>query len=321
MGSRRLGSTSPRCPVTGRHSGVGMTGTRPLTALALLLLAEAACILPGAISPTPFVFPTPNLTLTAIFAPTGTPVLANATPTEVHAVASTTPIESEAAATPYVSISRANGRPVTASLITSPPSIDGNLDEWISDSFSAGEVTFGSQAWTGGDDASAVYRLAWDSQALYVGIQVTDDEYVQGASGAGLYRGDSAEILVDANLPGDFTSTALSADDYQVGFSAGDDPAGGVGEAYRWYPANSSGSLRSVSVASAELDSGYVLEIKIPWEVFDLSPKSGDHLGFVLSISDNDKAEESEQQSLVSSVSTRILSDPTTWGTLILGGG
>ncbi len=59
-------------------------------------------------------------------------------------------------------------------------------------------------------------------------------------------------------------------------------------------------------------------EVAIPWTVFEVKPKSGQHFGFVLSISDNDNASANAQQTMVSNVKTRILVDPTTWGDLTL---
>lgn len=281
-------------------------------------LAAAACVLPGTVSPTAFIFPTPNLTLTAIFGPTETlpPTEAPLDGQTTLTAAASDPAET---ATRSSGALRPNGRPVTAALIDSPPSIDGDLGEWTSDLFSASEVTFGAGSWTAGVDLSAVYMLTWDSQALYIGVQVTDDDYVQQARGATLFRGDSVEILLDTELGADFNSRSLSADDYQIGFSAGDDPGSGDTEAYRWFPSNRSSSLGAVSVAARASGDGYTLEIRLPWSEVDFSPSAGDHLGFVLSVSDNDQPGTSEQQSLVSSVSTRLLSDPTTWGTLILG--
>jgi hypothetical protein len=49
-----------------------------------------------------------------------------------------------------------------------------------------------------------------------------------------------------------------------------------------------------------------------------VTPLAGGRYGFALSLSDNDVAGSSTFQSMVSSVDTRELTDPTTWGTLIL---
>ena len=44
----------------------------------------------------------------------------------------------------------------------------------------------------------------------------------------------------------------------------------------------------------------------------------GNEYGFALSVSDNDLSEVAVQQSMVSSSSGRLLTDPTTWGILRL---
>ena len=62
----------------------------------------------------------------------------------------------------------------------------------------------------------------------------------------------------------------------------------------------------------------YRVEAAIPWNVFELSPVNGTHYGFCMSVSDNDNPGENAQQSMVSNVATRHLTDPTTWGDLQL---
>jgi hypothetical protein len=74
-----------------------------------------------------------------------------------------------------------------------------------------------------------------------------------------------------------------------------------------------------VTVAGKATPQGYDLEARIPWTTFSLTPAEGARYGFALSISDNDLAGTAAQQSMVSSVSTRKLTNPTTWGTLALG--
>jgi hypothetical protein len=71
-------------------------------------------------------------------------------------------------------------------------------------------------------------------------------------------------------------------------------------------------------VRSAKTAEGYALEASIPWTVLGATPVAGARYGFALSASDNDVASAAAQQSLVSSVRTRTLLDPTSWGTLIL---
>lgn len=300
-----------------------MNGVRSAThqagmVLAALLISISACALPGAVAPTPFDFPTPHLTLTAIFAPTASDAPPSTALPEAPVTATEAPTGPASSATSAPERVRPNGRPVVAQWVSTPPQIDGGTTEWSSDRYSLTEVTFGIANWSGGDDLSGTYMLAWDEQALYLAVEVMDDLYVQGASGETLFRGDSVEVLLDMELDQDFVSRSLSGDDFQIGFSAGPRLGQPTTEAYRWYPAALNSTLSQVELASSPRADGYVLEIKLPWEAVRGTVRPQSHFGFVLSLSDNDRAGESEQQTLVSSASTRSLTDPTTWGTLIL---
>ncbi len=287
-----------------------------------LAVSMAACGLPGAAQPTPFVFPTPNLTHTAIFAG-----LATETPAEATQPPPETPLPTIATIEPVITVlpsptlsplsSRPNGSPVTADYLATAPTIDGVLGEWTTTAYTANQVVFGAAAWTGTSDLSAAYYVGWDSGNLYLAARVTDDRHVQVSSGRYLYKGDDVEIQLDTDLPGDYYSTTLSADDYQIGLSPGDFAARPA-EAYRWYPAALEASLPTVAVAARKTDQGYDLEARIPWSVFGVTPAGGTTYGFALSFSDNDRAGSAVQQSMVSSVATRRLQNPTTWGTLIL---
>ncbi|OGO13544.1 MAG: hypothetical protein A2Y93_17305 [Chloroflexi bacterium RBG_13_68_17] len=293
--------------------------------LLILLLAAtvAGCTLPGAALPTPFTFPTPNLTLTAIFAPTETstpePPTPEVPPTEtatgaVPTLPGGTP---GATATSGVYSSRPNGSPITAPFMAAAPTIDGNTSEWTGAAYTADRATYGAANWSGTSDLSATYFLGWDTNHLYLAVRVRDDRFVQAASGRYLYRGDSVEMLLDVNLATDYTSNTLSSDDYQLGLSPGNF-ASLPTEAYLWYPASSEGARTSVAVRARTTTDGYELEASIPWSVFGVVPSDGSRFGFAFSVSDNDAPGTTTQQSLVSGVSTRRLTNPTTWGTLIL---
>ena len=294
--------------------------------LAPLLLAAAAigCDLPGATPPTAFVFPTPNETLTAIFAPTATPGGATVIPATAPPIIPPTvltPAGPSAPSTATVSglSTRPNGVVVQAERVESAPSIDGALSEWTAFPYKADQVVFGASRWTGASDNSGAFAVAWDAAYLYLAVRVTDDKYVQTATGDDIWMGDGVEVQLDADLPVDFYTASLSADDYQVGLSAGN--FGGIApQSYRWYPSSKQTALTTVTVAGKATPQGYDLEARIPWTTFSVTPTEGARYGFTLSISDNDAAGTAAQQSMVSSVSTRKLLNPTTWGTLALGG-
>jgi hypothetical protein len=161
-------------------------------------------------------------------------------------------------------------------------------------------------------------RVGWDKNYLYLGVRVIDATYVQNASGANLYKGDSVEILLDTNVSADYYLASLSSDDYQLGISPGSPTAGQNMAAYLWYPASAEGPRGNVLIAARPRDDGYVIEAAIPWGIFGVTPFNGQHFGFAFSVSDNDNPNQNVQQSMVSSSPIRILTDPTTWGDLVL---
>ncbi len=312
-----------------------------LLPILLLALGIEACTLPGATSPTPFSFPTPNLTHTAIFSTPSTPYVEPPTNTPVVVLTGETPItpseggQATATVTPEDSgetpldtsipeatsstlNSRSNGTAVTAAYRSGSITIDGDLSDWTTTPYTADEtVPYAGSGWSGPSDASATFYLAWDADYLYIAVKRTDDTFVQTSWGRYMYKGDDIEIQLDTDLAGDFYTASMSQDDYQIGLSPGNfgslDP-----EVYRWFPRSLEAWVSSAEIAAEKDGSGYNLEAKIPWSAFSLSPAAGSHFGFALSLSDNDTAGVSTWQSMISNVNTRRATDPTTWGTLIL---
>lgn len=201
-----------------------------------------------------------------------------------------------------------------------PPAIDGELSDWPTERSSLAHPVFGAGNRSGGEDLSASYGVGWDPTSLYLAIEINDDVFVQEGTGRSLFQGDSAELLFDVELAADFSSAELNSDDFQIGFSPGDF-AGGSPEAYRWFPRSVEGRLTTVALSAQSLPDGYQLEGSVPWAVVGVTPNAGDCFGYALSVSDNDQASALSQQSMVSTVPTRNLTDPTTWGTLILADG
>lgn len=311
--------------ITGRQLDQSMKIS--ILLLAALTLVLVGCTLPGASSPTPFSFPTPDLTLTAMFGGSASPAPAAATSTRTPVVQAT--LEASATApeptarpsdtlAPGTTDTRPNGSPIEARQLGSAPTIDGDLSDWTRSSGELENVVFGASNWSGDSDVSATYYIGWTSDALYLAVRVTDDHLVQVSSGSQMFKGDIVEIQLDRDLEGDFFSNSLSGDDFQIGLSPGN--FGSIGpETWRWYPVGQTGLLTSVSIEVSSTTNGYTLEARIPWSTFGLAPSAGDRFGFTLSVSDNDLSGAPVQQSMISSVSSRTLTNPTTWGTLVLG--
>jgi hypothetical protein len=300
---------------------------------ALALSANlAACNFPGSPEPTPFVFTTPDRTLTAIYAP-----LLTLTPEPVQAHTSTPQIPSPSPPIVEISPTREVSTPATVTLtrtapllrsagsieteyLDNPPILDGSLDEWNLTTYPVSHVVYGAGAWSNDNDLSAIVMVGWDSSNLYLGVRVMDDRYVQDARGVNLFKGDSLEVLLDADLAGDFNDSRLNDDDYQLGISPGSPYPGENPEAYLWYPSAKQGNRQDVRIASRAREGGYDVEVAIPWSLFGISPENENTYGFAFSVSDNDQPSEQVQETMVSTISTRRLADPTTWGSLLLVG-
>lgn len=311
-----------------------MAGRLRLITLLLLATMIGACTLPGAATPTPFTFPTPNLTHTAIFAASPTPGQ-EGTPEPGESPQATSDLDNppgtdepqdDGTALPTSTVRsgtgnqvRDNGVLINAAYFSSPPTIDGELGEWGSiTAYDANQtVPSGGENWTGAGDLSATFYVGWDANYLYLAVRRSDDTFVQLSYGRYLFRGDDVEIQIDADLSGDFFSGVMSSDDYQIGLSPGNfstlDP-----EAYRWYPTYLEGWVYTATVAAKQVGTGYDLEARIPWSALGITPSEGAAYGFALALSDNDQAGKSVWESMVASVGTRTLTDPTTWGTLKL---
>ena len=197
--------------------------------------------------------------------------------------------------------------------------IDGDLSEWGALPYAINAATYKPENISGASDNSATFGLGWDATYLYVAVNVIDDVYVQTQTGNAIYKGDSLEILFDADLRGDFNVNSLNGDDIQLGLSIGNpSTANPAAQTFIWYPSRLAGAPGGVRLAGKLTSNGYTVEAAIPWTALTASCSANNRYGFVISVSDNDVPNTADQQSLISSVATRKLFDPTSWGTLTL---
>jgi len=338
---------------------MGKIKLRHFIMLFTVLVVLTGCTLPGFSTPTPFTFPTPDKTMTALFEPTlDAPATSAASASDSTGQATATPKavptntpepdeteEAELTKTAEPTDSVATEASYAGPAVRSGPSIvadyttiavmDGNLAGWEPEIQKViNHVVFGKTKWNNDEDCSGTVVAGWDEDYLYLGVRVKDNDYVQEASKEKLYLGDSIEILFDRYVSADYYLQAMTADDYQIGISPG---KGGIStctisngkvattcdpnppEAYIWFPKGESGETDDIKMGAEGGNSGYMVEFKIPWDLIGVTtPRAGDHYGFAISISDNDKDGTKTQQSMVSNVPTRFYADPTTWGDLYL---
>ncbi len=205
-----------------------------------------------------------------------------------------------------------------AAVLTPPPKIDGDLQEWTFLPYPAAEPIEGQANWEGPNDLAATWNTAWDVENLYLAVDVNDSTFVEVSRGANLDQGDSVEIWLNTQLAGSSLPT-LGPDDYRLGLSPGNlkSPVGGP-EAYLWLPAELARSLPESQVAARLSSSGYTLEAAIPWRIFGVTPGAGLSFGLALALNDDDTPGTAGRQTRVVNHKSQKLDDPSTWSVLVL---
>lgn len=209
-----------------------------------------------------------------------------------------------------------NGQPVQVPPCQGTITIDGLVGEAASvGRVSMVENTYGADEWSGTSDLSGEGVLCWTDDALYVGVEVTDDVHSQDQTGSDSWRGDEVEMVFDAQLQADYDVNVWNNDDTQLGLSPGSF-AGLPPSVVEYRP-----DVRTVpesDIAAQAAGSGYGLEAVIPWSVLRVDAQAGAIFGFCLALSDNDQPGEASQDSMVSHCPDLFISNPTTWTTLEL---
>jgi len=195
--------------------------------------------------------------------------------------------------------------------------LDGALNEWSGDGVPLTVPHFGVENWQGPRDLSGTAWLGWNENALLIAVNVVDDVHVQTQQGWDIFRGDSVELWIDADLEGDFDVAAGNADDYQFGFSAGDF-AGLVPEGVVYIPYRDAAVNQQILVAAQPNSAGYTLEAAIPWGVLRAQPGQGRVFGYMVDLSDNDVPATAQQQTQVNDNPNFQFQMPATFGNLIL---
>ncbi len=199
--------------------------------------------------------------------------------------------------------------------------IDADLTDWPAEpTFTLNDkaqivYSAGANLWADAKDLSAQVWVGWASEGLYFAFKVLDDKLVQSASDVSLWHGDYMELQLDTQLEKDYADDEMSDDDYQLGISPGDfakvSPA-----TVAWFGPMTAEQLKSIQQAQVKTADGYLLEVFIPKDALPLLTLSeGATLGMNVNPSDSDGA---DQEIMLSTSSKRTLSDPRTFGKIVL---
>ena len=246
--------------------------------------------------------------------------VAQATATTAPAGPTQTPVEASATTPPTETPSAPPAGEVAAIRVITPPTIDGDLTEYAdAPAIPSAFRVFSAASWDGSADLSATWRLLWDEQNLYVGVNVMDDVHAQNQTGNQIFRGDSLDMQIDTAPQAN--AAQVNPETYQIILSPGD--FGSLAESAFRFRGTESGQIvdapgHEIAVEARQTADGYTLEASIPWSNLDVTPAEGLRLGLALNANDNDRPGEAIQEVMMSHISTRTLTDPRSWGTLIL---
>lgn len=207
-----------------------------------------------------------------------------------------------------------------ATYASAAPVVDGDLDDWPDGpTIRSAYRVYAFDGWDGSSDMDATWRLSWDEARLYVAVHVVDDTHVQTQEGLFIYQGDSLELQIDINP--EAGATRVNPATTQIILSPGD--FGAIPSSAARFRGTEAGALEhtpghSIDVAARQAPDGYVLEAAIPWANLNLTPSAGMRLGVALNANDNDTPGAARQEVMQSSAEGRTLTNPATWGALIL---
>ena len=155
-------------------------------------------------------------------------------------------------------------------------------------------------------DASGSWKLLYDSDNLYVIVDVTDD-ILQNDS-ASSWQDDSVEIYFDGGNTK--LDTALSGDDHQYTFGWTTDEIQGT---------NIDGATDGIEHAQVDTGTGWRIEIKLPWlSIQGAAPQARDLIGIDCYYNDDDDGGDSREGKMLSFSAVEGWNDASQWGTAVL---
>jgi len=161
--------------------------------------------------------------------------------------------------------------------------IDGKADDWADNGFRVDLLLGRDETYLPPDDLDVAFRLGWDARGLLLLLKVTDDVHVEYPDGEHFWREDCVQV---------FFADKKGGKDLMFAFlSPGLDPK---------YPElrqyltdkRSDEELKkqppTIEAARTKTDTGYVLEVLLPWSNLGIEPELGREVGFQLFVDESD---------------------------------
>jgi len=184
---------------------------------------------------------------------------------------------------------------------TQPPVIDGEVDEIWADASTQYFVPLDDPA-----NASGSWMALYDSENLYVIVDMTDDNLQNDSDGS--WQDDSVEVYFDGGNTK--VNTPLSGDDHQYTFAWTTDEIQGT---------NIDGATEGIEHAQVDTDTGWRIEIKLPWlSLQGAAPQAGDLIGIDCYYNDDDGGGDSCEGKMLTFSTEEFWNDASGWGTAML---
>jgi len=165
---------------------------------------------------------------------------------------------------------------------TTAPTIDGSVDGMWS-SISSQNIANANKGTTSGNaDLSGNFKIAWDTNNVYLLVQVTDDVKVKDASGTNPKKYDFDGIEIYFNDDNAYTEVYNNDAQYVYNWE------GGI------HAFSGNKPTAGINVAQTNTANGYIMELAIPWSNIDVTAQNGNFIGFDIMLLDNDVAGSAE---------------------------
>jgi hypothetical protein len=181
-----------------------------------------------------------------------------------------------------------------------PPVIDGEVDGIWADASTQNIIPVGDPA-----DASGSWQALYDSENLYVIADISDESLMNDSGAA--YLDDSVEFYFDGGNTKDGPPLSGNNRQYTFGWTA--DDIQGVNQI-----------IEGVEHAQVDTDTGWRIEIKLPWlSLQDTEPQAGDLIGIDSFYNDDDDGGDTrEDQIWTFATDGSAWEDASQWGTAVL---
>jgi len=161
----------------------------------------------------------------------------------------------------------------------SAPTLDGELDSsWEARRSYPMDTVIRGEGTPSDADASGSWRTAWDSDALYVFVSITDEKLIKESSSEYIFQDDCVELFIDGDHSQGDSYDGENDAEYAIRWN---DPDVAVG-------ANSIENTDGIEHAQIRTEAGYQLELSVPWQTLGVSVAAGDLIGIDCHYNDDD---------------------------------